>query len=401
MTKTKRALICGLVLVLGSTVSAVAAGKEQDKPIPDLTKGGKIGPGLNWTLGSTGARGWIHRHGNRTEVSRQIYITKIHKGSPADGVLTVGDVIVGVGEGLFQSNARKALAAAITEAEKEENKGKLQLLRWRPIDGAQDGAGKTETVTLQLKVLGSFSKTAPYDCKKSAALIEMAVAALKKDGLDNGNANPIDGDGIPGLFNALGLMATGRKDVMPLVEAKVRQIAKQPVDGMKWGHAWGLITLAEYYLLTGDKTVLPAIRRYAVETARGQSIAGTWGHGFAADDGILAGYGAMNQVSNAHVVGLALARKCGVKDPAVKQATWKSMKFFEYYVGKGSVPYGAHEAGDRHGPDDNGKSSGSAIAFNLNGHKAGTEFFSRFSVYDFSNIEIGHASNFFHLPWQG
>jgi hypothetical protein len=393
MNRMKSVLVCVSVCVLRCAPAVLAAGTQPDTPAPDLTQGGEIDHALNWTLGSTGARGWIHRAGNRTEKARQIVITKVHKGSPADGVLEVGDVIVGVGERLFESNARKALAAAITLAEQKEAGGTLQLLRWRNE--------KTETVTLQLKIMGSFSTTTPYDCEKSKAIIEMAVAALKEDGLDNGNPNPIDGDGIPGLFNALGLMATGRDDVLPLVKSKIRQISEAPIDGMKWGHAWGLITLAEYHLLTGDKRVMPAIRRYAVETARGQSIAGTWGHGFAADDGILAGYGAMNQLGNAHTIGLILARKCGVADLVVKQAIEKSIRFFEYYVGKGAVPYGAHEAGDKFGPDDNGKSSGSAIAFNLHGHKKGAEFFSRLSVYDTSRIEVGHASNFFHLPWQG
>jgi len=393
MNRINCLVACVFSFVLVWVLPASGAGKQEDKAAPDLTKGGQIDHSLSWTLGSTGARGWLFRHNNRTEKSRQIYITKVDHESPADGILQEGDVILGIGEKMFDSNARKALATAVTEAEKKANAGKLRLIRWR--------SGKTETVTLQLKVMGTFSKTAPYNCEKTTAIIDLAVAALKKDGLDDGNPNPIDGDGIPGLFNALGLMATGRKDVMPMVEAKVRQIAKEPIDGMKWGHAWGLITLAEYYLLTEDKTVLPAIRKYAVETARGQSIAGTWGHGFAGEDGILIGYGAMNQVSIAHTIGLILAAKCGAEDPVVKQAIDKSIRFFDYYVGKGGVPYGAHEAGDRFGPDDNGKSSGSAIAFNLYGHKKGAEFFSRLGVYDFSRIEVGHASNFFHLPWQG
>ena len=393
MKQSNCVVVCALLLILVSALPASAAGKKQDKPIPDLTQGGTIDHKLNWTLGSTGARGWIFSQNNNTDKSRQIYVTKVDQGSPADGVLKEGDVILGVGQKLFDQDARKAFAAAITEAEKNENAGNLRLIRWRD--------GKTETVPLKLKVMGTFSATAPYDCAKTNAIIDMAVAALKEDGLDNGNPNPVDGDGIPGLFNALGLMATGREDVMPMVEAKIRQIAKEPIDGMKWGQAWSLITLAEYQLLTKDTTVLPAIKRYAVEAARGQSIAGTWGHGYAADDGILAGYGAMNQLSIAHTIGLLLAQKCGVEDPVVQQAIDKSIRFFEYYVGKGNVPYGAHEAGDRFGPDDNGKSSATAIAFNLYGHKKGTEFFARHGLYDYSRIEVGHASNFFHLPWQG
>lgn len=43
--------------------------------------------------------------------------------TPADGVLEVGDVILGVGGKLFPEDARKSFGRAITEAEKEENGG--------------------------------------------------------------------------------------------------------------------------------------------------------------------------------------------------------------------------------------------------------------------------------------
>jgi hypothetical protein len=394
--------ICiGLVTVIMSFPLLVNGKKNIEKVPPDLTQGGKIDHSLQWTLGSTGARGWIFNSNNNTEKARQIYVTKVEPGSPADGILMKGDVILGIGDKQFSSDPRKAFAAAITESEKSENKGELKLLRWRPFDTAHGKDGKTEVVELQLKVMGTFSDTVPYDCEKTKKIVDMAVEAIMKDGLDNGNPNPIDGDGIPGIINALGLMATGREDVMPIVKTKMMQIAKEPVDGYKWGHAWSLLGLAEYYLYTGDESVLPAIRRYAIETAKGQSIAGTWGHGFAAEDGVLGGYGAMNQVSITHTIGLILAKKCGVNDPVVQKAIDSSMRFFSYYIGKGSVPYGAHEAGAQHGPDDNGKSSGVSVAMNLYGNKKGTEFLAKHGVCGYPRIEVGHASNFFHIKWQG
>lgn len=395
-----RTMLTAVTLLLLTALPLAAANPKEPAPVPDLTQGGSIGYDMRWTLGSTGARGWIHsdKRPTFTARARQIYVTDVAKGSPADGLLAEGDVILGLqgkrGEALkpFSTDPRHELADAITEAEKNENGGELRLLRWR--------AGKQTEVTLKLAVLGSFSATAPYDCAKTAGLVDLMVKAILEDGIDNGE-NPVDGGGIPGLFKVLGLMATGREDVMPVVKARVEELIKEPVDGMKWGHAWTLVTLEEYYLRTGDKSVLPAIRRYALETARGQSIAGTWGHQFAGSDGIIIGYGSMNQVSLVHTIGLILAQKCGVEDSIVKKAADKSVQFFSYYIGKGSVPYGAHEAGDKHGPDDNGKSSGAAIIFNLMEDKEGATFFSRHGVYDHSRIEVGHASNFFHLPWQG
>lgn len=389
-----------LALLFAGALLLPASGANEVKPMPDLTNGGKIDHAASWTLGSTGARGWIfsnQRH--NTEDSRQVYITEVAVGSPADGVLAVGDVILGVqgksGQAVerFSMDARKEFAAAVTDAEEDANKGELRLIRWR--------ASKEETVTLKLKVMGAFSETAPYNCPKTDKIIDTMVAGIMADGLNNGRTNLVDGAGIYTLMNALGLMAAGREDVMPIVEERMLQIAAEPVDGYKWGHAWSLLTLAEYYLKTKDERVLPAIRRYAMETANGQSIAGTWGHGFAGDDGVLGGYGAMNQVSIPHTIGMILAQKCGVKDEVVRKAIDKSHRFFSYYTGKGNVPYGAHEAGAQFGPDDNGKSSGVALFCNLLGDKKGASFLSRHGVYDYSRIEQGHASNFFHLPWQG
>jgi len=54
-----------------------------------------------------------------------------------------------------------------------------------------------------------------------------------------------------------------------------------------------MITLSEYHLLTGDKSVLPGIRTYATALARGQDTGGIWGHRMATRkrNGRLPGYG--------------------------------------------------------------------------------------------------------------
>ena len=44
----------------------------------------------------------------------------------------------------------------------------------------------------------------------------------------------------------------------------------------RWGYA--AITLSEYFLLTGDESVLPAIRSLALSLAIGQDSGGLWGH---------------------------------------------------------------------------------------------------------------------------
>jgi len=152
--------LCAVVILLVLGNHSMAA----QPPVPDLTQGGKKDDAHDWTLGPTGARGWIWGRGLETAEARQILITKVEKGSPADGVLEVGDVILGVGGKPFDSDPRRALGQAITEAEKTANKGLLKLIRWRK--------GTKEEVAVPLKVMGSYSDTAPFDCPKSKQILE-------------------------------------------------------------------------------------------------------------------------------------------------------------------------------------------------------------------------------------
>jgi S1-C subfamily serine protease len=133
------------VALLLTSVSTLAAASP---PIPDFTQGGRPDETHDWNLGPTGARGWIAGRKLETIDSRQILITAVAPRSPAAGVLEKGDVILGVGGNPFESDARKSFGAAITQAETEAGAGNLDLLRWR--------AGKTETVTVRLPVLGSW-----------------------------------------------------------------------------------------------------------------------------------------------------------------------------------------------------------------------------------------------------
>jgi S1-C subfamily serine protease len=75
-----------------------AAGKKGTMTKPDFLKGDPIPAGAShdWNLGATGSRGWMFSDKRSTADARQIRITEVAKGSPADGILAVGDVILGV-----------------------------------------------------------------------------------------------------------------------------------------------------------------------------------------------------------------------------------------------------------------------------------------------------------------
>jgi HEAT repeat protein len=174
--------------------------------------------------------------------------------------------------------------------------------------------------------------------------------------------------------------------------------------GMKtWHHGYNNLFLCEYYLATGDKTVLPAIRSYTTTIARGQGVFGTWGHGYVppGPDGQLHGpvppYGPVNATGLPCFISLVLAEKCGIDAPELKPAIARSNTFFGYYAGKGYVPYGEHPPGVGH--DDNGKTSMTAMAFALQGRRIETRFFTKMVTASYESREWGHTGNGFSYLW--
>ena len=76
-----------------------AKGRKWMPEIPDFTRGGKKNDKHDWNLGPTGARGWMWGMRLRTDYARQILITKVDPGSPADGILQVDDVVLALTAG--------------------------------------------------------------------------------------------------------------------------------------------------------------------------------------------------------------------------------------------------------------------------------------------------------------
>jgi hypothetical protein len=132
---------------------------------------------------------------------------------------------------------------------------------------------------------------------------------------------------------------------------------------------------------------------------QGQSIVGSWGHGFARSDGRLGGYGMMNSPGLPLTISLILAREAGVDEPQVGQAIENSARLIRFYIGKGAVPYGDHHPWiETH--EDNGKCGMAAVLFSLLGETEGAEFFSRMSVASHGpERDTGHTGNFFNILW--
>jgi autotransporter-associated beta strand protein len=395
-----------LLFGLGSTVTAAP---------PDLTAGGVPNDTSNINLGPTGMEGWIYNAGTaklgETVEARQILVTKVDAGSPAAGILAAGDVILGVdGTGstpvAFSSDARKALAYAIDDAE-GNNPAVLKLLRWR--------SGVTTTVSITLEYLGgSYTATAPFNCPKSAAILEKGVNYIMSSEPGSGyggfGANVLMAVNDPSNPNNAARQARAQTEAraLNLTQAQIDDMTSGDLTrsiGKPWSTGPQLITQAEYYLQTGDSTVLPSIRARAIQIANAQSMFGTMGHHYSLPGpngeingpyGI--GYGPVNNAGMPCFIGLILANKCGLTDAPIVAGIDRAAKYFQYYADLGTVPYGENK--ETGSISNNGKSGLAAISLGmLNGYESQSKYFTKLSVYGADERDSGHTGPYFNQLW--
>ena len=412
------AILLALLLVLPSSLPAAA---------PDLTATDLATIDRAWTynLGATGMRGWIYhawpetpgRDGTTAFAPYQILVTTVAASTPAaTSLLATDDVILGASAGggavpLFTSDARMSMGWAIGAAEAGD--GILKLKIWR--------AGVTSDVSITLPIMGAYSDTAPYNCPKTALVMNNAAKSLAQ----RINTYGWNKDG-PGSINALALLATGDGAYLPMLQAYARAIAPATLDLESGGiGAWDCyksIFLAEYYMLTNDAQVFHGLSEYVIYAAKHSSMFGTAGHGFSnvpPPGGWLAGgthgsmswYGPVNQAGLVAQLSIALGKKAGVVDPEIDPAIARAAKFFGYYVNRGSIPYGEHQPyyGEHQIPGQsriyydhcsNGKDGLAAVMFSIMGAKPlQTEYYARMSVAGYSGENYGHTGQGFSYLW--
>lgn len=281
-----------------------------------------------------------------------------------------------------------------------------------PVDGV------TLEVELTLRTFPEYSDTAPYDCPKTLAILEDAYKILEKKFVVDPEKR---GRGRGGIIEAIALIASGKPEHRELVHDWVRgqyspwKPPSQPAGEMfkpeyrghkgyqSWHHGYNGLYCALYYDATGDDYVLPALRKYALDTALGQSALGSWGHTFAypAFNGgefhrMNPGYGALNAAGNRCFFLITLAEKLGIDHPEIKQAVKRAYRFFGSYVDQGCIPYGDHPA---YGSDDsNGKNSGVAYSMKLLGDDHAAKYFSMMSSRCSFSRRGGHGHDY-HGNW--
>ena len=169
---------------------------------------------------------------------------------------------------------------------------------------------------------------------------------------------------------------------------------------------WGYdnLFLCEYYLLTNDPQVLPAIQQYTIALAKGQSMYGTFGHGGAEPTpagqlhGSIPPYGPVNAAGLIANIAIVMGKKCGVRDPEIEPAIERAAKFFGYFVDKGSVPYGEHMPWASH--DNNGKNAMAAVMYGVQGKRvAQTRYYAKMVTASYQCREYGHTGQGFSYLW--
>jgi len=335
------------------------------------------------------------------EIKGGITVHGVEPGSPADGVLKEGDVILKI-RGEWASRSTKdfhaQLTAAVLLAESEDGGGKLPLT----LNGDRE-------VALSLKVLGAFSPTAPYNCAKTDKIITGAADALAKE--ITGSKSKRAGTSATHV-ELLGLMATGEKKYLEIAHQLVlKDFGQITYDGKSlqvrntsgrvgtWDTGYATIALAECYMLTKDPAILPALKTYVLSLVEGQDPAGLYGHKMANPETNRApGYGQMNNVSLACYLGMILAKKAGADVPGLDEAIERSEAYVKYHHNAGGFAYGFH--GPREWEwNNNGTSAMAAICMALSGEKEAASFFAASTAASADSLGVGHASSLFSTYW--
>ena len=295
------------------------ATKPLFNPFPDVTD---RKPWLVRNLGPVGIGINLIRPGMTMQINN------VEKGSPAEatGKLQKGQIIESInGRTLKEIDPRVILGDIVTEAEARDGKVVLK------IQGLGD-------VTVTIPVMGAYSKTWPENCPKSDKIVRNLADLLAKD------AEPKWG-------SVIFLLSTGEEKDLAVVRRWMKDL--KTIGAMNWEKGYKGPGLCEYYLRTGDATVLPVIKQMT-EELRVHMYSGGWsGRGAPAAFTYSTGSGQLHAAGVHCMNFLLMARLCGVEvDKYMFDETFSQ---FYRFAGHGNVAYGngLPEGGYR----DNGKSS--------------------------------------------
>ena len=304
-------------------------------------------------------------------------------GSPSEGKFAKDEILTGInGTDLKGRDPFVAMGNALTKAEATD--GKMVF----DVTSADGKTQRKETVTIP--VLGAYSKTWPLDCPKSKRIIDEAAAFYA----DPQKFNARD---IPGALGCLFLLSTGDDKYLPQVKAYFDAFPKdvKAIGDHTWNNGYNGIACGEYYLRTGDKSVLPILQHYCDDAKDRQMFGCGWTHwGRGIWPGYVAG-GLMNPAGSQVLTTLLLGKECGVN--VDEKTLLNSLRFFYRFAGHGTVPYGDHRG--EGGLGSNGKDGMVAAAMQIAAGASGdttayqkaSKYLALSTIESYSSMICGHA----------
>ena len=257
-------------------------------------------------------------------------VQEMAPGSPSDGKFTKGEILTGInGTALKGLSPFVVMGNALTKAEATD--GKMDF----DVTSADGKTQRKEAVTIP--VLGAYSKTWPLDCPKSKRIIEEAAAFYA-------DPKKFNQQGIPGALGCLFLLSTGDDQYLPRVKAYFDAFPKdvEAIGDHTWNNGYNGIACGEYYLRTGDKSVLPIMQHYCDDAKKRQMFDCGWAHwGYGVNPGYVAG-GLMNPAGSQLLTTLLLGKECGVN--VDDKTLLNALRYFYRFAGHGGVAYGDHRA---------------------------------------------------------
>ena len=334
-------------------------------------------------LGITGA--YVSEFLNR----RELLVVHVLDDSPATGVLRLDDVVIGANGRLFEDpeDPRPEMGGALVESQSPELGGILTLhvvRDRRPVN-----------LKIDLGNTVSYSDTWPFDCEKTVqirrAALEYVMRGYPWDRRD--------------FWTPTFLMASGDDAALELARrflcADLKDEYPENHGASTWSDSYELINFCEYYLLTGDSSVLPVIRCNAEGLSWAQYRSGSWSHGGGGESAVGpgqvdGGYGEINCAGLGAFIALCLARQCGIEP--YDHTLPRSIRFFGGFCGT-NFPYGLGTPGMVGGRMDNGMNSMAAIGFHLLGEDEMADRWARTVCYMWMGRERGHAEAIFSAAW--
>ncbi len=363
--------VAGLVphMAIAGSGGGADAGYYTERPLyqsrPDPTREKFFG-----VIGTTGLKPRIYP-------GVVLTVEEMVPGSPAEGKFTKGEIITGInGTVLKGINPFVAMGNALTKAEATD--GKMVF----DVSSADGKTQRKETVTIP--VLGAYSKTWPLDCPKSKRIINEAAAFYS-------DPEKFKKDGIPGALVCLFLLSTGDEKYLPQVKAYFDAFPKdvKAIGDHTWNNGYNGIACGEYYLRTGDKSVLPILQYYCDDAKARQKFGVGWTHW---SNEINPGYvsGALMNPAGAQVLTtLLLAKECGMN--VDDETLLGALRYFYRFAGHGGVAYGNHRAEGGFG--SNGKDGMVAAALHIaSGAQGDTTIYKMASKCQAMSMMDGYAS---------